>query len=141
MRFSALTSVLVLLLSSAIALGSNAPGQLYVRGIFEGARQGQPGQGCFTDLPAGPAESVALNACSGHFDTVYVVKSEGAVYMLTPKGNLEKRYCGLLLRSTIPDNVLAGERPSSPIELRSDGRHFFVKVGNRESEYAAARIW
>lgn len=140
MRLSALSPVSVLLLFAAIACASDTPRQLYVSGVFEGARSAEPGQDCLSDLPAGPADSIVLDACSGQFDTVYMVESEGALYMLTPKGNIEKSNCGLLLRSTIPHSVLADERPSTHIQIRSDGRHFFVKVGNRESEYAVARI-
>ena len=28
--------------------------------------------------------------------------------------------------------------PQTPIKLRSDGRHFFVKLGDRESMYSVA---
>lgn len=118
MRFRAILPLPVLLLWAAFACASEPPHPLYVNGVFEGALRGQGSQS----------------------DTVYLVESEGALYRLTPKGNLEKGYGGLLLRSTIPHSVLAGEHPSAHVQLRSDGRHFFVKVGNRESEYAVARI-
>lgn len=118
MRFWALVPIPVLLLWAGIACASEPPHSLYVNGIFEGARHDQENQA----------------------ETVYLVESEGALYKLTPKGNLEKGYGGLLLRSSIPHSVLADEQPSAHVRLRSDGHHFFVKVGNRESEYAVARI-
>ncbi len=38
------------------------------------------------------------------------------------------------------NSVLANRLPGTVILLRGDGKHYFVKIGNRESMYAAVAV-
>jgi hypothetical protein len=71
---------------------------------------------------------------------VYTVESGGAIYILTPRGDTDETKGGLLIRATIPHSVLDNQPRLTPIKIRSDGRHFFVRIGDRESEYSVARV-
>ena len=77
---------------------------------------------------------------SDQYGTVYTVKSGGATYILTPRGDRDESKGGLLTRALIAHSVLDQQPPRTPIKIRSDGRHFFVKIGDRESEYSVARV-
>ena len=71
----------------------------------------------------------------------YLVKSEGILYSLTPvsiaSGVIVERatlgWSGTLSKSS----SLYHQEIGTSLQLRDDGRHFFVKVGNRESKYSA----
>jgi hypothetical protein len=71
----------------------------------------------------------------------YLVKSEGILYSLTPvsiaSGVIVERatlgWSGTLSKSS----SLYHQEIGTSLQLRDDGRHFFVKVGNRESKYEA----
>ena len=71
----------------------------------------------------------------------YMVKSEGILYALTPAsgraGIFAERATLGWSRAFARTSSLYGQQPGTRILLRDDGRHIFVKVGNRESMYLA----
>jgi hypothetical protein len=78
-------------------------------------------------------------ACSDDDQMLYVVKSEGIVYTLIPVGTAtgsiaEKATLGWS-KTLSKTSSLYHQQPGTPLQLRDDGKHLFVKVGNRESRY------
>jgi hypothetical protein len=77
--------------------------------------------------------------CSDDYQAQYMVKSEGILYALTPVSGATG---SIAERATLgwrkgKSSSLYHQQPGTPIELRDDGKHIFVKVGNRESMYTA----
>jgi hypothetical protein len=141
---------------AAPALANNKPQYTYQAGILQGFRRGQSGSNCIEGTNASGTVSTSLDSfgstggkafanaagassCDENYSVVYIVKSGGATYALTPRGDSDESKGGLLIRALIPHSVLDHQPPQTPIEIRSDGRHFFVKIGDRESVYSAAR--
>jgi hypothetical protein len=80
-------------------------------------------------------------ACSVEDPMLYVVKSEGIVYTLAPVGTAtgsiaEKATLGWS-KTLSKTSSLYHQQPGTTLQLRDDGKHLFVKVGNRESRYTA----
>jgi hypothetical protein len=80
-------------------------------------------------------------SCSDVYRAQYVVKSEGILYSLTPvssaTGVIAERATLGWSKALSKSSSLYRQEIGTPLQLRDDGRHFFVKVGNRESKYAA----
>jgi hypothetical protein len=79
--------------------------------------------------------------CSAVNRAQYIVKSEGIIYALTPVSNATD---SIAERATLgwskafsKSSSLYHQQIGTPLQLRDDGRHLFVKVGNRESKYSA----
>jgi hypothetical protein len=75
------------------------------------------------------------------YQAEYMVKSEGILYVLTPASNTT---ASIAERATLgwskafsKNSSLYHQPPGAPLQLRDDGKHLFVKVGNRESMYTA----
>jgi hypothetical protein len=70
-----------------------------------------------------------------------MVKSEGILYPLTPvynaTGSIAERATLGFSKVLSKSSSLYHQQPGIPLQLRDDGRHLFVKVGNRESKYTA----
>jgi hypothetical protein len=70
-----------------------------------------------------------------------MVRSEGILYALTPvnsaTGNIAERATLGWSKGFSKSSSLYHQQLGIPLQLRDDGRHLFVKVGNRESKYAA----
>ncbi len=68
---------------------------------------------------------------------LYMVRSEGILYALTPasSGSFVERASLGLNRAMGKTSTLYHREPGTTLQLRDDGRHIFVKVGNRESMY------
>jgi hypothetical protein len=70
-----------------------------------------------------------------------MVKSEGILYALTPAsaatGSFAERTMLGWSRAFGRTDSLYHQQPGTPILVRDDGRHLFVKVGSRESKYMA----
>ncbi len=70
-----------------------------------------------------------------------MVKSEGILYALTPadteSGSLAERVMLAWSRALNRNDTLYHQQHGTPLLLRDDGRHLFVKVGSRESKYIA----
>jgi hypothetical protein len=79
--------------------------------------------------------------CSDVKPAQYIVKSEGVLYALTPvssaTGSIAERATLVWSKSFGKSSSLYHQQPGIPLQLRDDGRHLFVKVGNRESMYTA----
>jgi hypothetical protein len=112
--------------NSATASADQSPQYTYQDGILQGAQR-DPFQ---RPSEYNPAE----------YNVVFKIESGGATYILTPRGDPDASKGGLLTRALIPHSVLANLPPQTPIKIRSDGRHFFVKIGDRESEYSVSRV-
>jgi hypothetical protein len=80
-------------------------------------------------------------ACSDVYRAQYMVESEGILYALTPVSSATD---SITQRATLgwskalsKSSSLYHQQPGILLQLRDDGRHLFVKVGNRESKYTA----
>ncbi len=89
-------------------------------------------------LVSSPAASdcvgAAAQGCS-HEDE-FLVQSEGILYSLTPLSTGERATLGWgkgFSKYSSLDHQPAG----TSLKVRDDGKHFFVRVGNRESMYSA----
>jgi hypothetical protein len=84
---------------------------------------------------------VSQPICSNDYQAEYMVKSEGILYALTPAnaatgGFAERTMLGWSKAFGRTDSLYR-QQPGTPLLLRDDGRHLFVKVGGRESKYMA----
>ena len=79
--------------------------------------------------------------CSDVNRAQYIVKSEGIFYSLTPvnsaTGSIAERATLGWSRAFSKSSSLYHQELGTALQLRDDGRHLFVKVGNRESRYSA----
>jgi hypothetical protein len=86
-------------------------------------------------------EGSAQKDCNDEYRGQYTVKSEGVVYVLTPvssaKGSITERATLGWSKTFTKNSSLYHHLPGTPLQLRDDGKHIFVKVGDRESMYAA----
>ena len=81
--------------------------------------------------------------CSDVDGAEYIVRSEGILYTLTPV-EMAAPMGGIVERATLgwskafsKGSSLYHQQPGIPLQVRDDGRHLFVKVGDRESKYTA----
>jgi hypothetical protein len=85
----------------------------------------------------GSSEQICIDDYQGQ----YMVKSEGILYALTPatttRGSFAERAMLGWSRAFTRNDSLYHQQPGTPLLLRDDGRHLFVKVGSRESMYMA----
>jgi hypothetical protein len=83
----------------------------------------------------------AEQICSNDYQAQYMVKSEGILYALTPagttSGSIAERVMLAWSRALSRNDSLYHQQPGTPLLVRDDGRHLFVKVGSRESKYTA----
>jgi hypothetical protein len=81
----------------------------------------------------------AEKGCDDEYSGQYTVKSEGIVYILTPvrttKGSFTHRATLGLGKTLNKNSSLYHQAPGTALQLRDDGKHTFVKVGDRESMY------
>jgi hypothetical protein len=79
--------------------------------------------------------------CGDVYGAQYIVKSEGILYALTPvnraTGSIAEGAMRGWSKAFSKSSSLYHQQLGTPLRLRDDGRHLFVKVGNRESKYAA----
>jgi hypothetical protein len=79
--------------------------------------------------------------CNDEYRGQYTVKSEGILYVLTPvstaKGSVAQRATLGWSKAFSKNSSLYHHLPGAPLQLRDDGKHVFVKVGDRESMYTA----
>jgi hypothetical protein len=80
-------------------------------------------------------------ACSDDYQAQYMVESEGILYALTPvssaKNSIAQKATLGGSKALRKSSSLYHQQPGILLQLRDDGRHLFVKVGNRESKYTA----
>jgi hypothetical protein len=79
--------------------------------------------------------------CSDVYQAQYMVESEGILYALTPVSSatdsITQRATLGWSKAVSKSSSLYHQQPGILLQLRDDGRHLFVKVGNRESKYTA----
>jgi hypothetical protein len=79
--------------------------------------------------------------CSDVNRVQYMVKSEAILYVLTPvssaTGSIAERATLGWSKAFSKSSSLYHQEPGTAVQIRDDGRHLFVKVGNRESKYSA----
>jgi hypothetical protein len=146
--------LLAMLLCVVPAFANEKPQYTYQDGILQGFHrepsesrcgEGSDSSGAVAatthnyDSTAYPS-TTGSSTCTDEYTDVFTVKSGGATYILTPRGDSDETKGGLLTRAMIWHSVLQNQPPQTPIKLRSDGRHFFVKIGDRESMYSVARV-
>jgi hypothetical protein len=77
--------------------------------------------------------------CSDRQRVVYKIKTGENTVFLTPYSPLKKEGGGLIglgwNKAFAKDSVLAYQLPGATLQIRSDGKHYYVKVGDRESAY------
>ena len=79
---------------------------------------------------------VSSPAAASNNDDAFVVRSEGILYALTPLSTGERATLGWG-KEFSKYSSLDHQLPGTSLKVRDDGRHFFVRVGNRESMYSA----
>ena len=121
-----------LLMFAGAAFASDTPSG-YHDGTLVSFRMAASGDGC--------AEGSEQKTCSDEYRGQYTVKSEGIVYTLTPvssaKGSLAKRATLGWSKTFSKNSSLYHQLPGTPLQIRDDGKHVFVRVGERESMYTA----
>ena len=94
-----------------------------------------PGQG------SGSNDTGISEQFRDEYQAEYLVKSEGILYALTPptatSGSIAERVMLTWNRAFSRNDSLYHLQPGTPLLLRDDGKHLFVKVGSRESKYNA----
>src|ERR1700692_1726358 len=79
--------------------------------------------------------------CNDVYQAQYMVESEGILYALTPvssaKNSIAQKATLGWSKALSKSSSLYHQQPGILLQLRDDGRHLFVKVGNRESKYTA----
>jgi hypothetical protein len=95
----------------------------------------------FPMQPSSNCRGGSEQICGDDYQGEYMVKSEGILYALTPAsaatGSIAERAILGWSRAFGRNDSLYHQQPGTPLLLRDDGRHLFVKVGSRESMYMA----
>jgi hypothetical protein len=93
--------------------------------------------GTLVSLSAPASASNCAEPGCDDYQTQYMVKSEGVMYALTPAntGTFVERASFGWNKAIGKTSSLYHLQPGTSLQLRDDGRHIFVKVGNHESMY------
>jgi hypothetical protein len=79
------------------------------------------------------------DACDDEYQAQYLIKSEGILYNLTPvtqsTGGFADKVSLAWTRVVSKNSSLYHQVAGTPLLLRDDGKHLFVKVGSHESRY------
>jgi hypothetical protein len=74
----------------------------------------------------------------------YIVKSEGILYAVTPVSSVTGSIAEIATlgwgKAFSKNSSLYHQQLGTALQLRDDGRHIFVKVGNRESKYSDVEV-
>jgi hypothetical protein len=82
----------------------------------------------------------AQQMCSDDYQAQYMVRSEGILYALTPAAESASFGDRALLawnRFLLRNDSLYRQQPGTPLLVRDDGKHLYVRVGHRETKYTA----
>jgi len=86
------------------------------------------------------AATTGSATCHDTQRALYIVKVGENTFVLTPAESGKGTAAGIATlgwsRVFAKNNVLAYQLPGSPIKIRSDGKHYIVKIGDRESLYS-----
>lgn len=123
----------ILFVSTGVALAADNGPSGYHDGTLVSFRMPSSGEGC--------TEGSEQKTCNDEYRGQYTVKSEGIVYVLTPvssmKGSIAQRATLGWSKTFSKNSSLYHHLPGTPLQVRDDGKHIFVKVGDRESMYTA----
>jgi hypothetical protein len=90
------------------------------------------------------ATTTGRTSCEDTQKALYTVKSGDNTFVLTPDRGTGAKVGALLSGgwSTMftKNSVLASRLPGTVLLLRGDGKHYYVKIGNRESMYATVAV-
>jgi hypothetical protein len=119
-----------LLASTSVAYAANAPISYH--------------DGTLVSFSLGSSETCTARVqegCSEEYQAQYLIKSEGILYNLTPvtssTGGFADKVSLAWTRVVSKNSSLYHQAPGTPLKLRDDGTHLFVKVGGHESRYIA----
>jgi hypothetical protein len=120
---------------SGVAFGANIAPLSYHDGTLVSSFMPPSESNC-----AGSSEQT----CSDVNRAQYIVKSEGILYSVTPvssaTGSIAERATLGWGKAFSKSSSLYHQQLGTALQLRDDGRHLFVKVGNRESKYSAVDV-
>jgi hypothetical protein len=143
------------------AAGKDRPQYTYQDGVLQSFRTEQTGTQCsHTSDTSGTvnantdddgrtngtvdATTTGRTSCEDTERALYTVKSGDNTFVLTPDRGTGAKAGALLSMgwSTVfaKNSVLANRLPGTVLLLRGDGKHYFIKIGNRESMYAAVAV-
>ena len=124
-----------LLAFSSAAFAANIAPVGYHEGTLVSFSMPASGSNC-----AGSSEQT----CSDINRAQYIVKSEGILYSVTPvssaTGSIAERATLGWGKAFSKSSSLYHQQVGTALQLRDDGRHLFVRVGNRESKYSAVEV-
>jgi hypothetical protein len=90
------------------------------------------------------ATTTGSASCKDTERVLYTVKSGNNTFVLTPDHGAGAK-AGMMLgggwtTAFAKNSVLANQLPGIALLLRGDGKHYYVKIGTRESMYAAVDV-
>ncbi len=137
-------SVLFLLLVLPAA-GKDRPQYNYQDGILVSFRTEQNGLDCsHTANTSDDGSTTGRSSCQDTERTLYTVKSGDNTFVLTPDHGSGAKAGAVLSMgwsaAFMKRSVLANRMPGTPLLLRGDGKHYFVKIGDRESMFTAVEV-
>lgn len=90
------------------------------------------------------ATTTGSTSCADTERALYTVKSGENTFVLTPDHGTGAKAGALLSmgwsRVFAKNSVLANRLPGTVLLLRGDGKHYYIKIGNRESIYATVAV-
>jgi hypothetical protein len=153
--------IALVLLGSALAFAKDKPQYTYQDGVLVAFHTEHTGTRCSqsadtsgtvnanTDDSGNTSGTVrsttsGTTSCKDTERPLYTVKSGDNVFVLTPDhgaGAKAGEMLSLGWSTTFAKNsVLANRLPGTALLLRGDGKHYYVKIGNRESMYATVDV-
>ena len=146
-----------LLLSTTLAVAKDKSVYSYQDGVLQSFRTEQTGKKCSSDADTNGtvnattddagntngtvrATTTGTTTCHDTQRTLYTVKVAENILVVTPAESGKATAAGFATlgwsRVFAKNNVLAYQLPGTPIKIRSDGKHYFVKIGDHESIYS-----
>jgi hypothetical protein len=143
------------------AAGKDKPQYTYQDGVLQSFRTEQTGTNCSHSSDTSGtvnansdedghtngtvnATTTGETSCKDTERALYTVKSGNNTFVLTPDRGTGAKAGALLSMgwstAFAKNSVLANRLPGTVLQLRGDGKHYFVKIGNRESMYAAVAV-
>jgi hypothetical protein len=148
---------LLFLLSTPIVFAKDKPVYSYQDGVLQSFHTEQTGKRCSSDADTTGtvnantdgngntdgtihATTTGSTTCRDTQRTLYTVKVAENTFVLTPAESGTGTAAGFATlgwsRVFAKNNVLTYQLPGTPIKIRSDGKHYVVKIGDRESLYS-----
>jgi hypothetical protein len=153
--------IALVLLGSAVAFAKDKPQYTYQDGVLQSFRTEQTGTQCSHSSDTSgtvnartddygntrgtvDATTTGSTSCKDTERALYTVKSGDNTFVLTPDHGAGAK-AGQMLSlgwstAFTKNSVLANRLPGTVLLLRGDGKHYYVKIGTRESMYAAVAV-